>query len=229
MIMKVLGVIILFFCHIQANSQSDMKLIYVGDPMCSWCYGFGPEWHKTIDIYSEKMDVEYVMGGLRPYYEKPMIEMKSFLSEHWEQVHNATGQPFTYGILDRSDLNYDTEPPSRAVIIVRQMKPEVVPEFFSKVQSLFYYENKNMNLSETYHEVLEELDIDKNEFDKIFSSQAGKDASKIDFRKAAEMGAQSFPTVLLENNGEYYIVVQGYASSDNVSQSIDRLITKLSK
>lgn len=22
--------------------MSDCMLVYVGDPMCSWCYGFGP-------------------------------------------------------------------------------------------------------------------------------------------------------------------------------------------
>ena len=25
-----------------------MKLIYIADPMCSWCYGFGPELAKLL-------------------------------------------------------------------------------------------------------------------------------------------------------------------------------------
>ncbi|MFQ5523922.1 MAG: DsbA family protein, partial [Acidimicrobiia bacterium] len=38
------------------------KLIYVGDPMCSWCWGFAPEIEDLADEYP----VEVVVGGLRP-------------------------------------------------------------------------------------------------------------------------------------------------------------------
>ena len=38
------------------------KLIYVGDPMCSWCWGFAPEIESLADDYP----IEVVVGGLRP-------------------------------------------------------------------------------------------------------------------------------------------------------------------
>ena len=110
---------ILFIFSLNMQAQNNMKLIYVGDPMCSWCYGIAPEWQKVKTEYKDKLEIDYVMGGLRPYFEKPISEMKDFLSEHWEHVHEASNQPFNYAILDRSDLNYDTEPPSRAVVVIQ--------------------------------------------------------------------------------------------------------------
>lgn len=41
------------------------KLIYVGDPMCSWCYGIANELSQTIDYFNDDFDLELIMGGLR--------------------------------------------------------------------------------------------------------------------------------------------------------------------
>ena len=42
-------------------------LLYFADPMCSWCYGFGPE---LDGLLRERADlrVQLVMGGLRAYH-----------------------------------------------------------------------------------------------------------------------------------------------------------------
>ena len=51
-----------------------MNLIYIADPMCSWCYGFG----KTIaELLAEPgeaapLQLALVMGGLRPFTTEPM-------------------------------------------------------------------------------------------------------------------------------------------------------------
>jgi len=47
-------------------SAQDKSIIYIGDPMCSWCYGFGPEISKIKAEFPE-VDFQIVMGGLRPY------------------------------------------------------------------------------------------------------------------------------------------------------------------
>jgi len=49
------------------NAQEKTTLIYVGDPMCSWCYGFGNEISTVISTLGDRVEVEAVMGGLRPY------------------------------------------------------------------------------------------------------------------------------------------------------------------
>jgi len=41
-----------------------MKLIYIGDPMCSWCYGFGKELSEVMQSLPE-LRLEIVVGGLR--------------------------------------------------------------------------------------------------------------------------------------------------------------------
>lgn len=216
---------VIFSLSIQ--SQDNMKLIYVGDPMCSWCYGIAPEWDKIKNDYKDKLEIGYIMGGLRPYYNKPISELKDFLAEHWKHVNEASNQPFTYDILDRSDINYDTEPPSRAVVAVREIDPYKVSQFFKATQTLFYLDNGNMNLSTTYHKILSILDINTEKFDSLFVSDEMKNATRAEFNQAKLLGVRSFPTVLLQIGEEHYIVTQGYRTCEQMTQSIEKLIANV--
>lgn len=196
-------------------------LIYIGDPMCSWCYGFSPELNKVIEHYDDKLDFDMVYGGLRPYNTQSMTELKDFLSHHWEDVNKASGQEFKYGILDSEDITYDTEPPSRACIVVRSMDKDKEYEFFKEVQKAFYFENKNLHLVESYHSILDNLDLDTKEFDQQFSSEEKKAEIRKDFEKSEEMGIRGFPSLVLKVNGELHLISNGYKDSDSIIKMID--------
>lgn len=47
-------------------------LLYIADPMCSWCWGFSPIIEKVRDHFGEALPMELLMGGLRPGTEEPM-------------------------------------------------------------------------------------------------------------------------------------------------------------
>ncbi len=204
----------------------DTKLIYVGDPMCSWCYGFAPELERIVDEVKNEMPVELVNGGLRPYYEATMLSMKDFLSQHWKEVHHASGQEFKYDILNRADLAYDTEPPARAVVCVRKLAPAQELAFFKYCQRSFYYENNNMNQAASYYEGLDNFGIDKREFDELFHSGEMKEKVKQDFQRSQELGVSSFPTLLMQHEGKIHKIAQGYAKSEVAIQKIRAILAE---
>jgi putative protein-disulfide isomerase len=200
--------------------QEKPTLIYVGDPMCSWCYGVSEEMSKVKEHFSESHDFKLMMGGLRPYNTETMVDLKEFLTHHWEEVQQQSGQPFTYGILDNSNITYDTEPPCRAVVVVREMNPPKAFEFFKAVQKSFYYENKNMHLTESYRSALEHVNISYDEFAKEFESPEAKEQVQSDFAASAELGVRSFPTLLLKQGDELTVVANGYLSAEKMIQRI---------
>lgn len=213
-----------FFFSLTVLLMGQNKLIYVGDPMCSWCYGFSPELVEIVEAQKETLDLEIVMGGLRPYNKESMTDLKSFLTHHWEDVHQASGQEFSYSILDRSDLKYDTEPPSRATIVVRAMAPEKELSFFKKIQTAFYFDNLDMNQASSYHSILKTLELDTEEFDRLFESKVYKHEIKKDFERANLLGVNSFPTMLVEVDGKVTIVARGYAKAADVNKAIDKIM-----
>ncbi len=203
--------------------ENRFKLIYVGDPMCSWCYGFSPELSKLVSTWGDQADFEMLMGGLRPYAREPMDERTSrFLHRHWQEVGKITGQPFDYRLLERNDFYYATEVPSRAVLAVRQLAPGRELAFFQSVQRAFYAKNKDTNQEQTYLELAGELAIDADRFLKLFRSAALKEQVKSEFNRARQMGVTGFPTVLFVKGTTAVPVCAGFAKAEQINALIEQ-------
>ena len=206
------------------NGQEKASLIYFGDPMCSWCYGFSDELNEALNSLGDQVDFELVMGGLRPFNTETMTDLKGFLTEHWNDVNSRTGQKFSYDILEESTMMYDTEPSCRAVVTVREMHPELAYEYFKSTQHAFYFQNKNPNLSSTFVDLAAKHGIDKEAFRQKFESDAMKVAVRGDFNMSAEIGATSFPTLILKKDETYYLISRGYAKAEVVVKSVSKVL-----
>lgn len=224
--MKYLFGLIILFSIISLNAQEKPTIIYVGDPMCSWCYGFSPEFTKVLKNLENDVNVEWIMGGLRPYNDQKMTELKSFLAEHWEEVHDRSGQKFSYDILE-SDITYDTEPSCRAVVTVKEMNEDLVMDFFQAVQHAFYFKNKNPNKAETFVEIANNLGLSVEKFKSLYESEDMKQKVKQEFQLAQDLNATGFPTVILRDGEDYYLMSQGYMKANVLEQGIRELIEEL--
>lgn len=201
------------------HAQDRPTLIYIGDPMCSWCYGFGDELESAISQLEGHVEIEVVMGGLRPYNTETMSDLKDFLTEHWHHVAQASGRPFKYDILD-TDILYDTEPASRAVVIVRDMDESQVMPFFHRVQASFYEYNAHPLEADTYADIAADLGLERQEFSRRFASPEYQTSIKQDFLRASQLGVRSFPTVLLRHEGELHQIAVGYTTADKIVKSV---------
>lgn len=201
------------------------KIIYFGDPLCSWCYGFANEITIVIDHFKEKLEFELVMGGLRPHGTEKMPELSEMLKHHWEQVHERSGAPFRYELLQSEDFVYDTEPPSRAVVAMQSLNPGVAFDFFKDIQKVFYYENKDTNLLETYEPLLEGRTT-KKEFQKIFNSSVTKNETIAMFDYTKRLGVRGFPSTVLYFNDQLSLVANGYMEAQPLIEKIDQLMTE---
>lgn len=204
------------------KEQTEKTLIYIGDPMCSWCYGFAPEISEIQEKLPEDIGFELVVGGLRPYGTETMKELKGFLTHHWEDVSQRSGQPFRYDILDQSELLYDTEPACRAVVTMQTLKPEVDLDYFKTIQKGFYYHNFDPSQTSTYSTQATEFGIDAQKFTLLFESEEMKRKTKMQFGYARKIGANSFPTVLLEINGKHRVVTKGYDNAAEILKRVNR-------
>lgn len=202
------------------------KLIYVGDPMCSWCYGFGPELEKVLAKFPQ-LDFQLVLGGLRPNGTETMSELGNFLREHWDHVEARSGQEFSYDILEQGDFIYDTEPACRGVETARTLKPEVALDFYHAVQKAFYKENKDTGKVETYLEIAEQFELDTALFKKLFESEEMKENTKADFQLAAGMGIRGFPSMVAQKEDQYYLLSRGYRSGEDMIKDLEGLYAQV--
>lgn len=191
-----------------------MHLLYIADPLCSWCYGFGPELAKLVARHPGAR-VDLLMGGLRPYNREPMSEVfRSMLLEHWNHVAKASGLPFSRTAIDLPGFIYDTEPACRAVVAARTLDaPRALP-FMKAVQAAFYRDGRDATDDTVLADIAAESGYERRAFATAIESGPMREATRDDFARSQSMGVGGFPTVALVRDAQLYLVTSGYATDD---------------
>lgn len=195
----------------------DLEFVYVGDPMCSWCWGFAPVLERMKEVYDVPLRV--VVGGLRPGPEAQELDdqLDRFLSHHWERVEEVSGQPFDASFLERRDgWRYDTEVPAIAVVATRELNEPQTLEFHSRLQRAFYAEGVDITDRSVYPELITEFDVDPDKFAELLASDEMRQRAWTDFAEARSMGASGFPTLLVRDGEEWGVVTRGYAPAEGL-------------
>lgn len=200
-----------------------VKLIYVGDPMCSWCWGFAPE----IESLSEEFDVEVIVGGLRPGPSAQPLgdRMAEFLREHWVEIAERTGQPFDTGFLDRrDDWVYDTEPAAIAVVTMRELDEPSTLGYFTTVQRAFYAHGDDVTDFEVLARLAADYPVDPDVFRAELETEESKRRAWADFSRARGWGISGFPTLVGElTEDRLALLARGWAKADLIRSRIGSL------
>ena len=198
-------------------------LIYVADPMCSWCYGFGPELNVVLDALPEaRLDI--VLGGLRAYNTEAMDEgKKATILMHWAHVEQASGLPFSRSGMARPGFVYDTEPACRAVvaarILGRDLPSRSTLEVFHAIQNAFYAQGRDV----TDLQLLADIGaaaltgagqpIDSAGFLDLLNADATIAQTRQDFSQVQRWGIQGFPALLIEHDAGLQLICSGYTKA----------------
>lgn len=197
--------------------NADMEFIYVGDPMCSWCWGFAPVLERMEEVYD--IPIRVVVGGLRPGPDaEPLDDARQrMLAHHWHQVEEASGQPFDHAFLDRRDgWRYDTEVPAIAVVTMRSLDPKATLPFHSRLQRAFYADGVDITDRSVYGDIVDDFRVDPDEFERRFASDEMRFRAWDDFSEARAMGIAGFPALLLFDGEARRIVTRGYVPADKL-------------
>jgi len=198
------------------------NLLYIADPMCSWCWGFSPVIDAVRDHYGERLPVHLLMGGLRPGTSEPMDgSAKAELKGHWEHVQKATGQPFDYTFFEREGFVYDTEPASRAVVAVRRLEPELALDFLKRVQEAFYAMNCDVTDPGMLADIAVETGLKRRIFASEFVAEEAINETRKSFEITRRLGITGFPTLLIgSDEGGIEIITTGYRPWEQVKERI---------
>lgn len=192
------------------------QVIYVGDPMCSWCWGMAP----TLETVSGRSDLEFrvVVGGLRPGVSAQPLDdrLRAVLIQHWDKVAAVSGQPFDRGALDRDGWVYDTELPAIAVVTMRALAPSHTMRFFSRLQRAFYAERIDVTDSAVYPRLVQGFPVDPGSFVAWLTGEQMRTAAWEDFAEARNLGVLGFPSLLLDLDGTTQVLARGYTTAGQV-------------
>jgi putative protein-disulfide isomerase len=203
--------------------MNEKILWYVADPMCSWCWGFAPVIEQVQNSYRDRLKVELLLGGLRPGTKHllPAAQRQEILG-HWQAVHRATGQLFQFEGAMPEGFIYDTEPASRAVIVVSMLSPKAISNFFRAVQFAFYVEQKNVTSAQVLAELAGSVGLETQQFLRAFESDAARDITQSHFHRARHLGVHGFPTLVGQQGTAYTQISGGYCPFEELNPKISR-------
>lgn len=200
------------------------RLLYVMDPMCSWCWGFAPVIDQIRAGYPD-LSIHLVAGGLRPGARSPLDDAaRSALAEHWEVVAIASGQPF----LTPDDLPegfvYNTEPACRVLVAGRILDPSKVWALVHAIQYAFYARAEDVSQTLALIDLAEQAGYRRKAFGECFDAELTRAAIAADFSWTRDLGIAGFPTLLAERNSQLALLANGYQSPADVLPLLERWV-----
>lgn len=185
------------------------RLLYVVDPMCSWCYGFAPSLEAVRANLREGVSMDLVMGGLAPDSDVPMDpETRGYVQHAWRAVESTTGVPFNQDFWTQCKPRRSTYPSCRAVIIARRSGLEW--QMLKAIQSAYYTEARNPSDVDTLIALASTLGLNVDKFATELSSKQTQTELAADFNLRQQLAANSFPSIAIQKAGTQKVLCTGY-------------------
>ena len=88
---------------LESNKADLVEIIYFTDPLCSWSWGFEPQWRRLQLEYNGKINCRYCMGGLLPSWKNFADPLNSVsrpvqMGPIWMESSHITGMPLESSI-----------------------------------------------------------------------------------------------------------------------------------
>lgn len=210
-----------------------MKIIYIMDPHCKWCYATSDAIQQLFDTLDGKLPFEVIPAGMLAG-EFAQVQSPVYAFAHRKldaSITKETGKEFGQGYksaLEGKEMVLDSLVPSRAIMACRATIPQLTLQFAHHILHARFYEGKDLNEQTVYLEICEQLGIDKQLFFQHFSSSENVENTRQAFLYA-EKYAEHYPTLFYEENGELDLLTEGYVPYSLLELRLSKLLRRSRK
>jgi putative protein-disulfide isomerase len=201
-----------------------MKLIFILDPMCSWCWGFRPVFEQLKQALPDGVQLQYVMGGLAPDSDEPMPqETRNYVKSQWKQVSSETGAEFNWEFWQCCEPRRSTYPSCRAVIAAGLQNDSARPEMIYAIQRAYYLNAKNPSDQDTLIACAQEIGLDEEQFKSDIQSELVEEQLQEELNLRRQLGVTGFPALRLEADGLLNSIEIDFKDAGRILQQINQM------
>lgn len=223
----------IFSMSLHAQNNETMKLIYVFDPLCGWCYGFSPVIQEFATNHPE-LDLEVISGGMVVGERVgPLADIAPYIRRAYKEVEQRTGvrfgKPYLDELFSEATMIMNSEPASLALAVIKKEidDPRKHLEFAGKVQKAIYFDGMKPEDIDGLANLMSQYGLDKTTCKSLLQSELIKEATHADFRKSDALGVTGFPAVLVEQNGEIVRLLNGYTDINSLELRLGQVTEAL--
>jgi putative protein-disulfide isomerase len=190
------------------TEDGPTHLLYVADPMCSWCWGFAEVLATLEGELRGDVQLTYVMGGLAPDSEVPMdATTKAYVQEAWHAVTARAGARFEHAFWERCSPRRSTWPACRVVLAAGDRGREA----FRAIQHAYYLEARDPSDPTTLNQVAAEFGVTPEDID----SDATRALLEADFALRETLGIHGYPTLATWDGTQGQVLTHGWVDLDS--------------
>ena len=202
-----------------------MKLYYVHDPMCSWCWAFRPILLEVKNHLPQDIKFVSLLGGLARDSDEPMPEeTRHYVIDNWLRIQEQVPDTqFNYDFWEVCKPRRSTYPACRAVIAARQQGEAYGDAMTYAIQQAYYLQARNPSDNETLIKLAEEIGLEKNQFSEDLISKYINTKLIEEIKTARELQLNSFPSFLLIKDNQGIRIQHNYSDAGIILDEIKEL------
>ena len=209
-----------------------MKIKYVYDALCGWCYGFAPAMSQFKNKYRDNVHFEVISGGMVTGSRiGPIGEVAPYISWAYKDVENATavkfGEVFLHQTLKTGTAIFTSVPPAVALSVFKKLRPSESVEFAEALQKAIYFDGIEPEHTHQYGKIAERFGLNGTDFVAAMGEETHKADAENDFKIARDLGVTGFPTVFVEHQNTYYKIASGCVPFDTLENNFLTLKNQL--
>ena len=216
------------------TTRMDKITIYqFTDPTCIWCWGNEPTLRALDYLYGNKIDIEFIMGGLvedintlfdtdgnNPH---AIENANTRIRENWVAAAKRHGMPISEGNIDLYTERYTSSfPQNIAYEAAKRINPQKAKHFLRRIREATFTEGKRTSQIDVLVELAAESDINPAQFiDEYTYGDAQADFMQ-DRMTCRRNGITGFPSYLIKSQ-DTSIILGGYQNLTTFHNIIKRL------
>lgn len=214
-----------------------IKLYYVHDPMCSWCWGFYPQWQALKSAlaqrFDDRLEVVNVVGGLAVDSHEPMPEsMQQAIQGYWRDIQSQLGTEFNFDFWTLNTPRRSTFESCRATLAITYQcksadeKKTAQNAMIDAIQKAYYLRAMNPSDVEVLSALAEELGFDRQRFKAdMISAQLAEEFDR-QLQLARSLPIDGFPSLVIEVDGVHHKIPRDYHNHESMLLAIEAFFVR---
>ena len=197
--------------------MNKFYLEYFTDPLFCWSWGLEPQMRKLRYLLKNRLQIEYLMGGLLRDWEHYSDQLNSIskpiqMGPLWVEAKHLSGQPIDEHLWVNNPV--DTSYPACMAVKAAQNQSFIAGEaMLRKLREAVMIYKKNIGDTDIILEIAEDLEdkgiLNFDDFKVSLFSNESSELFRKDLEKVKLKGITRFPTMLIKY-GEKTVQITGY-------------------
>jgi putative protein-disulfide isomerase len=190
-------------------------LHYIYDPLCGWCYGAEP----LVSAAAQAPDLALALHGGALWAEPTQLPeaTRLYIRQADQRIAAMSGQRFGpdyhNGLLLDPTMVLESRPPTAAVLAAQSLDPTKTLPMLRGIQHAHYEQGRRVVEPEVLADIAVEVGFDRAQFENALSSAPVEEHIDETHRLMSLVGAQGFPTFVLQVGEDLYPVPHGRFAS----------------